>query len=292
MADKINTFKQSGGLSMKRIVTIQDISCVGKCSLTVALPIISAMGVETSIIPTAVLSTHTMFNNFTCKDLTDEIEPITKHWKEENIGFDAIYTGYLGSFEQIDIIANLFDEFKTPDNIILVDPVMADNGKLYPAFDEAFAKKMATLCAKADIIVPNITEASFMTGMEYKEVYDEAYIKEMLSKLSELGAKISVLTGVSFKEGTTGVMGYDKENDEYFYYSNNKLAASYHGTGDIFASTCVGALMNGLDWTEALKIAADYTAECIRITMEDPAKPWYGVNFEEAMPYLIKLIKK
>lgn len=277
---------------MKRIVTIQDISCVGKCSLTVALPIISAMGVETSIIPTAVLSTHTMFNNFTCKDLTEEINPITEHWKKEGIGFDAIYTGYLGSFEQIDIIANLFDDFKTPDNIILVDPVMADNGKLYPAFDEAFAKKMATLCAKADIIVPNITEASFMTGMEYKEVYDEAYIKEMLGKLSELGAKISVLTGVSFKEGTTGVMGYDKENDEYFYYSNEKLNASYHGTGDIFASTCVGALMNGLDWKESLKIAADYTAECIRLTMEDPAKPWYGVNFEEAMPYLMKLINK
>lgn len=277
---------------MKRIVTIQDISCVGKCSLTVALPIISAMGVETSIIPTAVLSTHTMFNNFTCKDLTEEINPITEHWKKEGIGFDAIYTGYLGSFEQIDIIANLFDDFKTPDNIILVDPVMADNGKLYPAFDEAFAKKMATLCAKADIIVPNITEASFMTGMEYKEVYDEAYIKEMLGKLSELGAKISVLTGVSFKEGTTGVMGYDKENDEYFYYSNERLNASYHGTGDIFASTCVGALMNGLDWKESLKIAADYTAECIRLTMEDPTKPWYGVNFEEAMPYLMKLINK
>lgn len=277
---------------MKRIVTMQDISCVGKCSLTVALPIISAMGVETSIIPTAVLSTHTMFNNFTCKDLTEEINPITEHWKKEEIGFDAIYTGYLGSFEQIDIIANLFDDFKTPDNIILVDPVMADNGKLYPAFDEAFAKKMATLCAKADIIVPNITEASFMTGMEYKEVYDEAYIKEMLGKLSELGAKISVLTGVSFKEGTTGVMGYDKENNEYFYYSNERLNASYHGTGDIFASTCVGALMNGLDWKESLKIAADYTAECIRLTMEDPAKPWYGVNFEEAMPYLMKLINK
>ncbi len=277
---------------MKRIVTIQDISCVGKCSLTVALPIISAMGVETAILPTAVLSTHTMFSNFTCKDLTKEIVPITKHWKNEGIGFDAIYTGYLGSFEQIDMMADLFDEFKTDENIVLVDPVMADNGKLYPAFDEAYAKKMATLCAKADIIVPNITEASFMTDMEYKETYDEAYIKEMLTKLSKLGAKISVLTGVSFKEGTTGVMGYDKEHDEYFYYSNKKLDASYHGTGDIFASTCVGALMNGLDWKESLKIAADYTAECIRITMEDPSKPWYGVNFEEAMPYLMKLIER
>ncbi|MBQ2238444.1 MAG: phosphomethylpyrimidine kinase, partial [Lachnospiraceae bacterium] len=132
---------------MKRIVTIQDISCVGKCSLTVALPIISAMGVETAIIPTAVLSTHTMFKNFTFKDLTEEIQPITHHWKEENIGFDAIYTGYLGSFEQIDIVASMFDEFKTDSNVIVVDPVMGDNGKLYPAFDEAFAEKMATLCA-------------------------------------------------------------------------------------------------------------------------------------------------
>lgn len=277
---------------MKRIVTVQDISCVGKCSLTVALPIISAMGVETAIIPTAVLSTHTMFQNFTCKDLTDEIVPITNHWKNENLGFDAIYTGYLGSDEQIEILTNMFREFKTEDNVILVDPVMADNGKLYPAFDEAFAAKMAKLCGEADIIVPNITEASFMTGMEYKEKYDEAYVKEMLLKLSDLGAKISVLTGVSFKEGTTGVMGYDKANDEFYYYTNKLLPASYHGTGDIFASTTVGAMMNGFTWKEALQIAADYTAECIRITMEDPNGCWYGVNFEAAIPYLLKLIGK
>lgn len=277
---------------MKRIVTIQDISCVGKCSLTVALPIISAMGVEAAIIPTAVLSTHTMFSGFTCKDLTDEITPITRHWKDEKFGFDAIYTGYLGSFEQIDLMAKLFDDFKTDSNVVLVDPVMADNGKLYPAFDEAFAAKMATLCGKADIIVPNITEASFMTGMEYKEEYDEAYVKEMLSKLSELGAKICVLTGVSFKEGTTGVMGYDKENDEYFYYAHEKLGKSYHGTGDVFASTCVGAMMNGLDWKESLKIAADYTTECIRQTMADPNGCWYGVHFEQAIPYLLDRLKK
>ena len=159
---------------MKRIVTIQDISCVGKCSLTVALPIISAMGVEAAIIPTAVLSTHTMFKNFTCKDLTDQITPITEHWKNEKLGFAAIYTGYLGSFEQIDLMKKMFEEFKTEDNVMFVDPAMADNGKLYPAFDEAFAKHMATLCAKADIVVPNITEACFMSGMEYKTEYDEA----------------------------------------------------------------------------------------------------------------------
>ena len=277
---------------MKRIVTIQDISCVGKCSLTVALPIISAMGVETAIIPTAVLSTHTMFKNFTCKDLTDQINPITEHWKNENIGFDAIYTGYLGSFEQIDIVANMFENFKTDENVIVVDPAMADNGKLYPAFDEAFAKKMATLCAKADIIVPNITEAAFMTGLDYKESYDEEYIKTMLLELAKLGTKIVVLTGVKLEEGKTGVMGYDTVNDEFFKYSNELLPKSYHGTGDIFASTFVGAMMNGLSWKDALEVAADYTAECIRLTMNDEKGCWYGVNFEAAIPFLLKKLGK
>ena len=276
---------------MKRILTIQDISCVGKCSLTVALPIISAMGVETAIIPTAVLSTHTMFQNFTFKDLADQIDPICNHWKAEGIGFDSIYTGYLGSFEQIDMMARVFDAFKTAENVILVDPVMADNGKLYPAFDEAFAAKMATLCAKADIIVPNITEACFMTGTEYKQTYDEAYIKELLLKLSKLGAKVSILTGVSFEEGKTGVMGYETATGEFSYYCHEKLSRSYHGTGDIFSSTCVGAMMGGKPWQEAVKVAADYTAECIRLTMEDPEGRDYGVNFEQAIPYLLQRMK-
>lgn len=277
---------------MKRILTIQDISCVGKCSLTVALPIISAMGVETAIIPTAVLSTHTMFKNFTFRDLTGEIEPISRHWKDENIDFDSIYTGYLGSAEQIDIIANLFDEFKTDKNFIIVDPVMADNGKLYPAFDMTFAGKMATLCAKADIIIPNITEASFMTGMEYKTSYDEAYIKEMLKKLSDLGARISILTGATFDEDSIGVMGYDSESGEYYYYKHERIDAAYHGTGDIFASTLVGSLANGLTWQESIPIAADYTAKCIQLTIDDENGRTYGVNFEEAIPYLLKKIEK
>jgi len=276
---------------MKRIVTVQDISCVGKCSLTVALPIISAMGVEAAILPTAVLSTHTMFQNFTCKDLTDQVEPIAEHWKKENFKFDAVYTGYLGSFEQIDLMKRFFEDFKTDSNILFVDPAMADNGKLYPAFDEAFAKHMGTLCAKADIIVPNITEACFMTGTEYKTEYDKSYVEELLIKLCDLGAKISILTGVSFAEGKTGVMGYDKEKKEFSYYEHDKLPVSYHGTGDIFSSTCVSAMINGLNWKDAVKVAADYTSECIRLTLEDPAKPWYGVNFEEAIPYLVERMK-
>lgn len=275
---------------MKRIVTIQDISCVGKCSLTVALPIISAMGIETAILPTAVLSTHTMFSHFTCKDLTDQIRPIAKHWSEENISFEAVYTGYLGSFEQIDLMKEFFDRFKTDSNLLFVDPAMADNGKLYPAFDENFAKHMATLCAKADIIVPNITEACFMTDTEYKTDYDENYVKELLHKLCDLGAKISILTGVSFSDGRTGVMGYDRESDEFSYYEHEKLPVSFHGTGDIFSSTCIGAIVNGRSWKKAIQIAADFTAHSIKLTLDDPAKPWYGVNFEEAIPFLLERI--
>jgi len=273
---------------MKRIVTVQDISCVGKCSLTVALPIISAMGIEAAIIPTAVLSTHTMFSTFTCKDLTDQIAPIAAHWKQEQLTFDAVYTGYLGSFEQIDLMKQFFAQFGTEDNLLFVDPAMADNGKLYPAFDEAFARHMATLCACADVIVPNITEACFMTGTEYRESYDEAYAKELLQKLAALGARLCILTGVGFEEGKTGVMGYDAQTGEYYHYTHEKLPVSFHGTGDIFSSTCLGAMAGGRDWKEAVQIAADYTSECIRLTLQDPAKPWYGVNFEQAIPYLLK----
>ena len=273
---------------MKRILTIQDISCLGKCSLTIALPVISATGVETVILPTAVLSTHTMFKNFTVKDLSDQIDPIKNHWLSENVRFDAIYTGYLGTVEQIDQMKQLFKDFKHDGMTIFVDPVMADNGKLYPAFDMDYVKKNAELCASADIIVPNITEAAFMTGMEYKEEYDEAYIKEMLQKLNEFGAKVSVLTGVSLSPGKTGVMGYDREADDYFVYQNDRIDASYHGTGDLFSSSCIGAMMRGKSWQEAMKIAADYTAYTIEVTLQNPDKPWYGVDFEATIPELIK----
>lgn len=273
---------------MKRVLTVQDISCLGKCSLTIALPVISAMGVETVILPTAVLSTHTMFKNFTCKDLSDQIEPITKHWKDEGVEFDAIYTGYLGTAEQIDQMKTLFHTFRGKDTLVVVDPVMADNGKLYPAFDMNYVRKNAELCGEADIIVPNITEASLMTGMEYREEYGEDYIRKLLGKLNELGARISVLTGVSLKPGETGVMGYDRKTGEYFVYQNRKINAAYHGTGDLFSSTFVGAVMRGKTWQDAMKIAADYTAHTIEVTLNNPKKPWYGVDFEATLPELIR----
>ncbi len=274
---------------MKRVLTIQDISCLGKCSLTIALPVISALGAETVILPTAVLSTHTMFKNFTCKDLSDQIGPIAAHWKSEGVAFDAIYTGYLGTIEQIDQIKELFRSFRNESNVIIVDPVMADNGKLYPAFDMDYVKKNAELCAEADLIVPNITEAALMTGMEYREEYDEAYVKALLAGLNELGAGISVLTGVSLEKGKTGVMGYERETGEYYVYQNRRIDASYHGTGDLFSSTCVGEILKGRNWRDAMRIAADYTAHTIEVTLQNPDKPWYGVDFEATIPELLAM---
>lgn len=278
---------------MKRIVTIQDISCVGKCSLTVALPIISACGIETAVIPTAVLSTHTAFKNFTFRDLTDEITPIAEHWKAEKFRFDAIYTGYLGSFEQLRIMNTFFDDFKTDDNIIFVDPVMADNGRLYPGFTQEFADEMAKLCGKADIIVPNITEACFMLRREYiAEGYGEDYIKGILKELAALGAKYTVLTGVSFEKGKLGVMGYSKEEDRFFDYYTEKVDASFHGTGDVFASACVGALLRGLSLENSLKTAANYTVDSIKKTVAEPNHNTYGVNFEQSVPLLLDELEK
>ena len=272
---------------MKRILTIQDISCFGKCSLTVALPLLSAMGVEAVILPTAVLSTHTLFKGFTCKDLSDQLKPITDHWKQEGISFDAICTGYLGTEEEIDTVIGIIESFRNENTLIFVDPAMGDNGKLYPAFNEHYARKNADLCAVADIADPNITEASFLTGLPYRETYSEDYVRELLTALAVLGTKTPILTGVSLSEGKTGAMGYDAEKKEFFNYQNDRIPAAYHGTGDIFSSVLAGAFVLGIDRTDALKIAADYTALTIAETLKNPGNPWYGVDFEETIPALV-----
>lgn len=278
---------------MKRVISIQDISCIGKCSLTVALPIISAMGAECAILPTAVLSTHTMFKGFTFRDLTSDITPIVEHWKQEKFAFDAIYTGYLGSFEQLDLVANFIDEFRTDKNVVFIDPVMADNGKLYPGFTEDFAKAMAKLCSKADVIVPNLTEATFMLGIPYPgDDYDETYIRKVLKDLSSLGARNVVLTGTKFNAGEVGFMGYNAQKDEYFSYAHRHIPVSFHGTGDVFSSTAVGALTMGKDLMESMKIAADYTVDCIERTMQSPDHVNYAVEFERMLPSLMRTLGK
>ena len=273
----------------KKILTIQDISCVGQCSLTVALPILSACGMETCILPSAILSTHTAgFSGFTFRDLTDDIPAIQKHWQKENIKFSAIYTGYLGSTKQIDYVKDILLTMGTEDCVRVVDPAMADNGQLYPAFDAEYVNAMKGLCGCADILIPNITEACFLADVEYKEVYDVAYIQGLLDKLLTLGAKTIVLTGVSYAAGKTGVVVY--ENGKMAYYEHDKIAKGCHGTGDVYASAFTGALMNEKTVFDAAKIAADYTLKCIINTQGD-ATHWYGAKFETALGDLINMLK-
>lgn len=272
---------------MKRIVTIQDISCVGKCSLTVALPVISACGIECAVVPTAVLSTHTAFRGYTFHDLTGEMAPIAAHWRQEGFRFDAIYTGYLGSREQIDFVLGYFRDFGHRDNLTVVDPVMADNGRLYAGFSPDFPGEMARLVAQADVIVPNLTEASLLLGIPYRADPTEEELHGMLRALAGLGAKNVVLTGVSLRPGELGAMGYESGSDRFFYHASEHLPVSFHGTGDVFASALVGALTRGLTLSGAVGVAVDFTVECLRATLRDPEHVLYGVNFETALPYLI-----
>ena len=276
---------------MKRIITIQDISCVGKCSLTVALPVISSMGVESCVLPTAVLSNHTAFSGFTFRDLTQDIEPICQQWKKEKLHFDAIYTGYLGSFEQIDLMFKLISDFGGKDTLTIVDPCMADNGKLYSGFTTDFAAKMAELCGKADVIVPNLTEASYLLGIPYKESgYDKDYVEKLLKDLSETGAKKVVLKGVDFNNGKLGIATYDSITDDINWYFHEKMPERFHGTGDIFASVLTGAIMRNFPLDKACRLAADFVVESIKKTLEHPDYNWYGVDFESAIPFLLKRV--
>ncbi len=275
-------------MSYKKILTIQDISCLGQCSLTVALPILSACGMETCIIPSAILSTHTAgFEGYTFRDLTDDIPKIEAHWQKEKVSFEAIYTGYLGSTKQIDYVLDIFKNLGAPNCLNIVDPAMADNGKLYPAFDEAYVEEMKVLCQKADIILPNITEACFLTGEAYKTNYDEAYILQLLQKLQRTSGQVVVLTGVGYRPGYTGVVVY--QDGKMDYYEHKFLDPGCHGTGDVYASAFVGALMRGKSAFEAAKVAANYTLACIEHTRGDKDH-WYGVKFEEKLPLLIELL--
>ncbi len=275
----------------KRVAAIHDISCFGKCSLTVALPIISAAGIECAGIPTAVLSTHTGgFSGYTFRDLTEDIMPVAYHWKKEGLAFDAVYTGYLGSVEQIDLVCEAVDTFGDDKTMLIVDPVMADHGKLYGGFPDNFPKEMTRLCAKADIITPNITEAAFMTDMPYCEApHSKEYIENLLKGLRKITNGKIVLTGVSYNEGEIGSACLDGDNLEYVF--TPLVDAMYHGTGDVFTSTLTCGILKGKSLSESALIAAKYTAGCIKRTKENHPTIKYGVNFEAEIPNLLKLLE-
>lgn len=280
-------------MTNKRVLTLQDISCVGQCSITVALPIISACGIETIILPSAVLSTHTGgFAHPAVRDLTEDIPGIMNHWVSENQKFDCLYTGYLASSTQIEYVSDLYKNVINEDGLLIVDPAMADNGKLYSGFDDDFVKAMAKLCGKADIILPNITEAAFMTGNELRlDNHDEEYISLLLSSLGKLGCKKIVLKGIRYEEGKIGVAIYEPSNDSIDYYFTERVAKSSHGTGDCYAAALTGSLMQGRELKEAAAIAANFVVECIKKTIDDESH-WYGVKFEKALPLLVNELNK
>lgn len=281
-------FKESR--MQKRIAAIHDISGFGKCSLTVALPIISAAGIEVSVIPTAVLSTHTGgFTGFTYRDLTEDILPIADHWCSLGLHFDAVYTGFLGSFEQLEIMGQVFDRLRADDTFIMVDPVMADNGALYKVFADDFPDGMRTLCAKADIIVPNLTEAAMLTRQEYREgPYTREYIEVTLKELSMLGPRRVVLTGVYFDDKELGAASFDSATGDVDYAFVPRIEGDYHGTGDVFASVLLCAVLRGFSLAESAQIAVDFTAQSIERTRTAGTDVRFGVNFEEGLPDLIR----
>lgn len=271
---------------MKRVLTIQDISCVGRCSLTVALPVLSAMGLETAVLPTAVLSAHTAFPGFTFCDMTEQMLPIAQHWQQQKLGFDAVYTGYLGSPEQLARVQEILSRLAQPEQLVLVDPVMGDNGTLYTGFTADYARQMRELCAGADVIVPNLTEAALLLDRPYREEYSESELLRLLKELGDLGAGLVVLTGVQKKPDQLGAAAYRSRDGQCFTYFRRRQEQSFHGTGDLFASALLGGLCRGLKPKQAVALAVDFVVESIEKTLTDPQRRWYGVNFEQALPLL------
>lgn len=272
-------------MAYKRILTIQDISCVGQCSMTVAMPILSACGHETCILPTAMLSTHTGgFGKPAVMHMDGILLQTVKHWQENGITFDGILVGYLGSLSAISVAEQILDTMLAPEGIAIVDPAMADHGRLYSGFDDQYARAMESLCRRADVIIPNITEAAMLSGSEYREELTEDYVAGLLDKLNH---PCVILTGVGYREGQTGII--IREGEKQSHYAHPRIGRSYHGTGDIFAAAFTGSLMQEKSKTEAVKIAADFTCRCIENTAANPAH-WYGVKFETALPELIHML--
>lgn len=275
---------------MKRLLTIQDISCFGKCSLTAAIPVISAMGIETVVIPTAVLSTHTGsgFSGYTFRDLSDDIEGITEHWEKLGLHFDTIYTGYIGSCEQVDMIKRLIARFRTKDTLVVVDPVMGDAGRMYAGFDNRFVDSMKSLCAVADVILPNATEASLLLGRRYSNSLSEFEIRKILMQLTELGCGTAIMTGASPDNAHNGAMAYSKRNDSLVAALGENIPGSFHSTGDIFSSVLSGGMTLGMDLSASLELAVSFTRDCIKATLPLREEQWYSVRFEPCLGSLAK----
>ncbi len=274
-----------------KILTIQDISCYGQCSITVALPVVSAFGIETAILPSAVLSTHTSgFTDFTVRDLTEDLPEIRKHWEKEGISFDAIYTGFIASKEQLDYIKDIIDSRLNPEGLVFVDPAMADHGEFYNGFDQDFADAMGELCKVGDYILPNTTEACFILHKPWKETFTKEEMLEMAKELKAFTKRYVILKGYEDDKHQMGMIVLDKKEDTIDIVYNEKVDYVSHGTGDVFASSFVGSTMLGKSPSSAAKIAGEFTKKAIEKTIGDETHT-YGVKFEQAIPELYDLLK-
>ncbi len=276
----------------KKIALINDLSCIGRCSLTAAMPIISACGFESVPLPTGIFSAHSEFDGFVRTDLTDKLDDIFNHWKALDIRFDCIYSGYLASYEQAECVRRFFMDFKKSDTLTIVDPVMGDNGKFYSGIDGTFISEMRFLCSMADIIVPNVTEAQLLTGKEPTSgthTLDE--IKDLLFNLRNIGARQIVITGVDFGDEQIGCAVYDSISGNANLFFTPKVEGRFPGTGDVFAAALTSAVMSGKQFTDAVQIAMGFTCKCVEYTDKMETEHKYGLCFEPKIAELIKAVK-
>lgn len=268
-----------------KLLTIQDMACYGKCSGSIAMPVLSAMGIETTLLPTSVLSTHSAFKGFTFRDLLPEMEAALEHWLSLDLQFDAIYVGYLGSEPQLDFVNRLISHF--PNALIMVDPVMGDGGKLHKRMTPSFISSYASLCSRAHLLLPNMTEACALLDLPYngETIVDPL---PLLKGLQDFGAKNVVITGLVNSGSELGAVCLDS-SDEYSSYFRPPVPGHYHGTGDLFASVCIGGLLRGLSLGSALELATDFTRVCVENTASSAdaeGNHWHGLKFETCLPKL------
>lgn len=264
---------------MKRVLSVQDLSCVGRCSLTVALPVLSAMGVECSVLPTAVLSTHTGFPGPRALPLTEQMESFAAHWEAVGIHFDAVSVGYLFDPAQAQAVLRIVETF---GSYTVLDPVMGDHGQLYSGITEAHVTAMKALCREADVLLPNVTEAARLIGFPYREAPDPAYLSELAAGLLEFGPQAVLITGVLWGNGKIGFYGVHRDTGS-FSYSGEYIPRQLHGTGDLFSAAFTGGIMGGLSLAESGALAAEFVRRAVAAT--ETVSP-YGTEFEKALPWL------
>ena len=273
-------------MNTKRIAVIEDLSCVGRCSLAVAMSVLPVMGVETAVLPTAILSSHTAFDGFTFLDFTPEAEKIMAEWQRLKIEFDAIYIGYLGSLKLVALAQRFLDIFRRDGVQVILDPAFGDHGKLYTGFDMDYVQGMKELCMQADIILPNVTEACFLLDIPYAE--DEACSGLIRSRCKELirgRLKNVLVTSCRFAGNKTGLICV---GEDAFDYPHERLGMACHGSGDLFASVFAGMMIRCGEIRKGALLAADFTFDCIAYSMKCDDHRWYGVDYEAMLPELAR----